>query len=74
MCMTPDIAFSLLENSNMMFDRIILCGSEEIPFYKILYLVTRGRSLIITADKNGICMPGSAAERAQQMGFQTVQV
>lgn len=76
MLMTPETALMLLEASEMFFDRILICGAEEIPFYKVLYPVTRGQRLSLITDQiygeknSGI---DSVAERARKMGFPVIR-
>ena len=53
MMMTPETAWRMSVDSKLCFDRILVCGAEEIPFYKILCPVTRGKSLSLIMKENG---------------------
>lgn len=83
MLMTPEKARILESAPEIFFDRIIICGAEEIPFYQVLYPVTRGKSLIIITNQaqkmqTGTCSSTegieSVAERAQRMGFPNIKL
>lgn len=75
--MTPETAWMLLTDTEIFFDRILICGAEEILFYKVLYPVTKGRSLSLITDQvqAAECEQSpipSAAERARKMDFPVI--
>lgn len=65
----PLYALACLQDTSLQFDRIILCGADQLPFYQVIYLLTKGEKLLIleedTAVEEGAAMEGSLSEKAK---------
>ena len=68
MFMEPENAWGFLKHSEIAFSKMIVCGADEIPFYKILFSSVKAQSLIMITEKENP-ESGSAAARAAEMEF-----
>ena len=68
---SPRYALACLQDTSLQFDRIILCGADQLPFYQVIYLLTKGEKLLILEEdmavEEGAAMEGSLAEKAKQV-------
>jgi hypothetical protein len=68
MCMSPQQALTILKDTDIEYDQIIICDAEQTPYYQILYLSTKGDTLLMLSE-DGNVQSGSVAYQAQQQGF-----
>lgn len=68
MFMTPNKALSLLRDTDIEYDQVIICDAEVIPYYQILYLSTKGHTLVMISEESEP-PKHSVAWQAKHMGF-----
>lgn len=66
--MKPENVWGFLKQSEITFSKMIVCGADEIPFYKILFPAVKAHSLIMITEKESP-ESGSVAARASEMEF-----